>query len=736
MIKNRKSLFLFLFLIILICNLSAVNFSDLNLSNDDRLLFKAEFEGQRNFYISKLTDLSMQQITAFPEKLYLVNNGRTIFALNRFGAVRIPTAGGLPVQLTGYPSFAQGNIPLKGRLQDIAVSADGRWFIHIEPVSSGYGNMFLVDALSGIKRIVTERIELPENDFPARWNPDSRLFVYSKGGRLYYFPIMDDSSVLIDERFRMIGEGGIKSVLWNRQGEFYYFTGNTLYRVLSPELFTRTIYGDFLSIGKVVAIFPFNFDSNFDRYWVSPNSNSILINKGTRSLFLFKLDDNQNNSEISFLPNIPIPHGAENIEVMWLSSDSFMVSYFTGNQFTAIRFGNTVSTFNRQNVLLKNRVMSPDGTKIVFWGENGLELWNSENWQLIQRLDREQVHSCIWADNNLLIIGNSRFIEEINVSDSSYPRRIITLSGADEFRFEETSRGVSRIFARTGNDWYVSDGTAAWSQASSVNLRQVSLSSDRFRVFLETQSTGHFRNIPMVRNLQSTGTFSLVSRHTANSAFTLNRPARIALCFDLYDDDTGLADVLAALRRYNIRVTFFLNGEFIRRSPAAASMIIEAGHETASMFYAPIDFSDSRYRITREFITQGLARNEDEFNKATGKELSLLWHPPYYRGSNLINEAAAAAGYRTAVRSIDPGDWISREDSLRHNLRQVPPAQIIDQVMQQLNQGRQAGAVVPIRIGLLSGSRDEYLFQRIEVLLDALVRSGYEVVPVSAVISR
>jgi peptidoglycan/xylan/chitin deacetylase (PgdA/CDA1 family) len=256
------------------------------------------------------------------------------------------------------------------------------------------------------------------------------------------------------------------------------------------------------------------------------------------------------------------------------------------------------------------------------------------------------------------------------------------------------------------------------------------LSSDRFRVFLERQASGFFNNVPMIRNLQSIGTASIFSGHITNNAFNLGRQNQIALCFDLYDDDTGLPQVLSALRRFNIRATFFLNGEFIRRNPVAVMAIIEDGHETASMFYAPIDFSDTRYRITREFIVQGLARNQDEFNRITGRELSVLWHPPFYRSSPVINEAAAAAGYRTVTRSFDPRDWLSRQDALMLNLRQVPPAEMIDQIIE----GKSAGAVVPIRIGLLPGGRDEYLFQRIEVLLDALIRSGYEVVPVSAVI--
>jgi hypothetical protein len=49
---------------------------------------------------------------------------------------------------------------------------------------------------------------------------------------------------------------------------------------------------------------------------------------------------------------------------------------------------------------------------------------------------------------------------------------------------------------------------------------------------------------------------------------------------------------------------------------------------------------------------------------------------------------------------------------------------------------KRPGSVIPIRLGLLPGGRDDYLFNRINVLLDALVRSGYSVVPLGSFLGR
>jgi len=731
--KKRKVLLLFVISLFPVFLLPGISFSGLNLSNDERLLFNAEFEGQRAVFISTLADMSIQQLTAFPERLQLIDNGRTILAMNRFGAVKIPVSGGLPSPVPGYPSFSAKDVPLRGKLQELAASPDGKWILYVEPVTAAYGNLLLIEISSGAKRIVSERVELPAMDFPARWNPDSRYFVYSKGGRLFYFPIITNLSALVDERFRMIGPGAITSVSWGSLGDFYYLTGNTVYRVISPELFTRTVYGDFLSIGTAAGSLPIDFDSTLDRYWISPDSRSILINKNGKALFIFPLGVNQDNSSI--LLSTAIPQGAENISVLWASSGRLAIISSIKNEIKVWRFeitGNTIRNLTSAGVpLSSNGALSPDGSKAAFWGGKGLELWDFVNWRLIQKSGNEPVYSCVWNGSGLLISGSGRFIEEINISDSDVLPRRICLSNADEFGFDSGYRSSPlQILARTGNEWFATDGKDSWVSVNNPQLRQVSLTSEHYRVFLEPQHSGYYENIPIIRSAFSSSSVPLVSAHSASSAYTLGRQMQIALCFDIYDDDTGLYHVLAALRSRNIKATFFLNGDFIRRSPLAAAIIAEAGHETASLFYAPIDFSDTRYRITNEFITSGLARNEDEFFHSTGKELSPLWHPPFFRSSGLIDSAAAAAGYATITRTIDPGDWLSREEAMRLNLRQIPPSQMIEQIIQQ----KKTDAVIPIRLGSLPGGRDEYLFQRIDVLLDALIRSGCVVVPVSQII--
>jgi peptidoglycan/xylan/chitin deacetylase (PgdA/CDA1 family) len=759
-----------------------VVFTGLNLSGDNRLLFRADSEAngtytQNALFVSLLTDLSLRQITVFPEKMDLIENGRTLQIRSAFGAQRIPLSGGLPQNIPGFPAFSEGSPAMGGRVEGLAASGDGRWLLYVDPVTAAYGNLILIDTTSGVRTLISSNMERPDADFPARWSPDSRVFIYCRGGVLYYYTLVTANAV--DERYRLIGEGSINSVTWGNSGDFFYLRGSTVYRVRSSELFARVIYGDFLDVGIVAGKIPFEFDPNFDAFWIAPDSRSLLLSKGGRNIFYFPLETKDANITVS-LPYIMLPRSCYNLNVLWSPQGLITVIALApaqdGSSVIAYRLdpeglntpdapGLLRNGQNRRTGLTfqaleppvgSSAALSPDGTKALFWGDGGMALYDYETWNVLQILSTRPSYAGLWAGNGELITGDRSRIERIRISTSAgrtwiAERHLICLSSVEEFGFEE--RG-DRIFARTGGVWFATDGSRPWAETTSPGLRPVSAASGSYRVYLERQSSGPYENLPMIRNTQAAGTTPLLqaiaytpvpppgtgeasggSSTAMGEVFTHARRGGLqeaAICFDLYDDPTGLPEVLETLRRFGIRATFFLNGEFIRRYPSSARDIALAGQETASLFYASIDLSDSRYRIQDGFIAQGLARNEDEFFNATGSELGLLWHAPYYVASSEITAAAVQAGYRTIGRDVDPMDWMTQTEARQIVMPQYSTADMIDRIVEQT----QPGSIIPIRLGLLPGGRRDYLFSRLGVLLDALVRDGYSLVPVSTLIEH
>ncbi|MDR3248935.1 MAG: HK97 family phage prohead protease, partial [Treponema sp.] len=378
-----------------------VSFGGLDLSDDNRLLFRADAvqDGsypQNALFISRLTDLVLTQVTAFPERMELIANGRLIQVRNAFGALRLPLSGGLPQTVTGFPSFVTGKAITGGRVEDMAASQDGRWLLYVESVSNAYGNLVLVDTQLGEKRTVALNVERPDRQFPACWSPDSRVFVYTRSGKLYYYTVNPAQTAVVDDRYRLIGDGNINSVSWSSTGDFFYLKGSTVFRVRGSELFARTLYADFLEIGAVAGKIPFDFDGNFDRFWIAPDSRSILFSKGGRNIFYYPLEiDDFNTSEAS-LPYVVIPQSSYDVNILWAPSGTLtvlasviredgspaVIVYRLSPQNDASTDENAAPVVTPVRMAFvpleappgSSGVLSPDGTKALFWGETGIVL--------------------------------------------------------------------------------------------------------------------------------------------------------------------------------------------------------------------------------------------------------------------------------------------------------------------------------------------------------------------------
>jgi peptidoglycan/xylan/chitin deacetylase (PgdA/CDA1 family) len=738
-----------------------LNFSGLDLSNDNRLLFFADMDTgggriQSALMLSRLPGLSLQQLTALPEKLEIVENGRSLHVRSAFGTLRLPLTGGLPRSIAGFPAFTEGAPVLGGRLDGMAASGDGRWLLLVDPVTASYGNLVLVDTRTGARTVIANNIERPESVFPARWSPDSRVFVYTKEGKLYYHSLAANTSAVypIDERYRLIGDGNTNSMYWSNTGDFFYLKSSTVYRVRGADLVTRSVYVDFLEIGAVAGKIPFEFDPEFDAFWISPDFRSMLLSKGGRNIFYFPLGlDDYDSGRVVSLPYLMLPRSTFDISVLWSTGGiiTVLAAVPPGTDGkTAIAYRLNTGTDNAGEEMAFKLLESPpgpagalsdDGVKVVFWGDGGCVLYDYANWKRLQIISNRPVWDCLWLAEGDLVMGDSSRLERIKITldenRATLSRALVCLSSADIYGYEEET---GRIAANAGGMWFTTDGVSPWTEAARPVLRAPSLDSGRYRVYLEKQNSGPYENIPMIRSIATSDTSSLVRRVSyAGAKGTSGAPLppgggvhELAVCFDLYDDATGLPHVLETLRRYGIKATFFINGEFIRRFPGAVRDIVDNGHETASMFFVPIDLSDSRYQINVDFISRGLVRNEDEFYDATGRELALLWHPPFFALSSEFAQAAAKSGYKTISRDIDPMDWVTRTAAAGRALIQYSAGEMIDRIID----AKKPGSVIPVRLGLLPGGRQDYLYNRLGVLLDALIRGGYGVVPVSTIIGR
>jgi peptidoglycan/xylan/chitin deacetylase (PgdA/CDA1 family) len=733
----QKNVFLAAFLFAALDLGAGIRFSGLNLSGDRLLLGASAFDSGTQLFLGGLGAGTVKQLSASPEKLTVLSGGATILVQSPFGLQSL--SGGLPETVPGFPPFT-GAFAVSGGADTIAPSADGKWALFVEPASYGRGDLVLLDVKSGARRVISAGIERPGKFFPASWSADSQLFIYEKTGKLYFYTVNTPTPPPSDENFRYVGEGGISSVRWT-SGGFYYLKESVLYLVRTAEVIGKSVYTSFLEIGSVAASLPFSFDPNFDVFETAPDRSGLIFVKNRRTVFYYPLGNERPSQP---LPYIPATWPFNGVTVLW-GADSATVLFGSGTEVAAYRIETGAESF--QKLAAPNgraAALSPDGKKLLVWGGAGAFLYDYAKWTLEKTLSRHPVLTCAWINADECVVGGERLVDKVTLS--TWQAELIALSAVDEYGF---NRADGRIMARAGEAWYATDGVTLWRQVQAAPMTDPVEASPLYRVYLDSQKNGFFENMIMVRNLSGSGAYPLfpvigltrsgfgshgfggapppVSELPGVFNHGSRESRKIALCFDVYDDDTGLYPVLETLQRYGVKATFFVNGEFIRRHPEGAAVIAAGGHEGASLFFTQMDLSDARYRVDREFIQKGLARNEDEYYKASAGELALLWHPPWYAVSPEIAAAAAAAGYRTVGRDIDPGDWINRDDLRRLGLDQAAAADMIDAVMDAV----QGGSIIPIRLGKLSGGRADYLFNSLELLLDALLRSGYEPGPVS-----
>lgn len=771
-----------------------VEFLGLDLGPDDRLLFTARLGlhgggSYDSLFAAQAGTGEIRQLTFYPEYVALVDGGRRLEVQNRYGVFRSDTAFENLEPIPGFPAFVRGAPVSSSRLLPSQASPDGSWLLAAQPTGAAYARLVLFDTKSGASTTIAEDLEYSIERFPARWSPDSRHIVYGKRGSLFYFSVDQLSgNRVLGEDFRRIGEGRIASAKWGKDGSLYYLRGASLFRIMPAEFFTQALYRGLAGMGTLAGKIPFPFDPSFDEFWVSSDGTRLILSKAGRSLFLLYLDPDDFGAaaRVVAVPHLYLQGNTIVRELFWPSRGP--VTVFTGSLLGEARSAGAYRFFAPQDPReldlapavsaldvegANALVMSPDESRIAVVRPSGVLVRNYEDWSLRVEVKASGTLHCLWNGEARLIVAGSSRIENVDLARGT--RSLVALSQVESFGRQTEGAGLAAmsaglVYERALPDFATSASTGtpaaaagsvpagaaggqaplvqAWRAASTYKVQPASPSSERYRAYLESLSSGPYRNLVMLRSVQGLGTRSLFPRPSASYApfperdeprggSVFDRGSRIrrrelALTFDALESAEGLAKVLDVLRDYGLRATFFVNGEFVRREPGASRLLAASGHEIGSMFFTTADPTDARYRVDRDYIRRGLGRAEDDWFAATGKELSLLWHSPYYTANDEILEAGASMNYVYVGRDLDPLDWVSKGDAAALPGAYAPAHEIVERLVAQAR----PGSIIPIRVGVPEGGRGDYLFNELALLIDALQAKGYKIVPVSTLMEH
>ncbi|MBP5451261.1 MAG: hypothetical protein J6Y16_03390, partial [Treponema sp.] len=127
-------------------------------------------------------------------------------------------------------------------------------------------------------------------------------------------------------------------------------------------------------------------------------------------------------------------------------------------------------------------------------------------------------------------------------------------------------------------------------------------------------------------------------------------------------------------------------------------------------FYSSADLLSPMFGIDGEFIKRGLARNEDEFLVATGKELSLLWHAPNYKSNEMMRKAGEESGYT----------YVEAEP-----VKVSSSSSFIQDLVNDLENGK----IISLTVGKNTGKENTYLTEHLDLLFASILNAGWEICP-------
>lgn len=147
----------------------------------------------------------------------------------------------------------------------------------------------------------------------------------------------------------------------------------------------------------------------------------------------------------------------------------------------------------------------------------------------------------------------------------------------------------------------------------------------------------------------------------------------IALTFD---DGPGkyAGTLLDTLKKYDAKVTFFLEGQYVKSRPQYVKRMAAEGHELGNHSYKHPDFT----KLEPWDIRSEIQKTQDAVKKAAGVEPKLL-RPPYGMADLQVSEIASEFGMPIVLWTGGSEDWKTKnvEAIKKKTLEVAKPGAII-----------------------------------------------------------
>ncbi len=710
---------------------AGTSFSVYDINSENQLLYSVERKNpgspeSSTLFAGHLGKTSAEgkavPLTCVPEKIELLSD-EIIQLRNTYGTARFSLSSGKFMWTSRGADFPE----IWSECDRQCESPDGKWVCQEDSL----GNLTLVQSATGIHVQVSAGASVSDREL-VKWSADSRIFLYEESGFVYF--ASTDAAVrklLPPASMRKIGAGTLDSVQW--VGDvLYYVNGDILYKIEGKEMYTRGLYYPVVGSGKPLARLTYDFDPFHDRFWIDGSGKYLLYLNEKKVAVLYAVPENFGFLSVREMENMIGLNGSIlSIEVFW-TKNKYPLLWIENLSYSKGKKSASVYSMEKGLKLLESYEepgsvrLSPDGKNVAFSYGTRLEIRKVDGWKSVAKVSGEKILSFKWRNPASVIAGGNKtlFNWEYSESKRDWVKNVLYLSSIKEAVWEGDKINAWTDMDNTCFEYDpVRGGWNAVGKKNPPALRGGALNG-KFRVYVGDSPNSAFENAVFVHSLASPAfTYPLIPE--AGEEKKLN--GKVSIVFDATEGNEGLAQVLAALEKYNLRGTFFINGEFIRRYPMEVCQILASGNHCASGFFTTADLLSKDFNIDEDFIMRGLARNEDEFFAATGKELELFWHAPYYNSSWLMKKAGESAGYTYVDAWNKVNDRVSFEQALSDKgIRYMTADEVIDVTTENLYDGM----VICVDVGNINGSRSDYVYEKIQRLISEILRAGYGIVPI------
>jgi chitin deacetylase len=183
-----------------------------------------------------------------------------------------------------------------------------------------------------------------------------------------------------------------------------------------------------------------------------------------------------------------------------------------------------------------------------------------------------------------------------------------------------------------------------------------------------------------------------------------------------FDDGPGpwTERVLDVLKKYNVKATFFMEGDQVEFRGAIAKKVLEAGHEIGNHTYSHMNFYAYKKDDREKVLAREIQKSGEFIFKATGVKTILLRMPNGF-SREWARNAAQKENY-ALVNWTFGCDW-----------KKMPTEQLSAVYIKNI----QPGAIFLMHDG---GKNRERTVTALPVIIEEIQKQGYKIVPVGELI--